>query len=140
MTLPACGPPGGSGERGTTRLCVADDGSDLDKTCYRQCAAAEPECTATRKGDGDAEVFECLKEGDGSYTMDMDGSAVPPAGETECFMVVRDGSLSSACMDVGANLEFQLYRAAGAEIPEGACYDFNCAVSDDAGADCPDLG
>lgn len=134
----ACGPPGGTGERGTTRLCVADDSSELDKTCYRQCAdLAEPACTVTRSDD--ASVFECLKDGDGAYLMDDAGGLVPPAGETECYTVLTDDTRTAACMDAGANLEIGLFRSADAEVPEGACYDLNCATSEDAADDCPDL-
>ena len=147
--LIACEPVYGKGERGTTRHCAPEDGTQLEPACYRQCAdPAGPSCKVVRKdGDANPEVPECLRDGTGAYLVEDDGF-VPPSGSDECFAVLDDveGSsdatgddLSSACLDVGAKLEFVPARKASATVPDGVCYDFNCKLSPDADADCPDL-
>jgi len=147
--LLACVPVYGKGERGTTRHCAPEDDTQLAVACYRQCAdPAGPDCKVVRKdGDENPEVPECLRDGTGAYLVE-DDALVPPSGSDECFAMLddADGSsdetgddLSSDCVDVGANLEFVLTRKESATVPEGVCYDFNCKVSADADADCPDL-
>lgn len=149
VPLLACEPVYGKGERGTTRHCAPEDGTQLETACYRQCAdPAGPSCKVVRKdGDENPEVPECLRDGTGAYLV-QDDELVPPADSDECFAMLDDvdGSstetgddLSGECLDVGANLEFTLTRKESATVPDGVCYDFNCQVSPDADADCPDL-
>ncbi|WP_146158152.1 vWA domain-containing protein [Enhygromyxa salina] len=134
--------------------------SKIIPACYYKCGAdtnpdtelidAICEVEQDVPGFGVRDVPECLRDAVGAYAVDpASGSYVMPSTEDEvCFAARTDvggqsddalDDIAEYCVDLGANVEFQLAYAAGVLPPSGASTVASCVVSAEPAVDCPEL-
>jgi hypothetical protein len=93
-------------------------------------------------------VPSCPRDDQGAYLVDpTTGSHAMPNAETElCFALRTDpvgltpdplDDIAPYCLEIGANLEFELAYVAGAVVPSGASLRATCVSSKQPEIDCP---
>jgi hypothetical protein len=132
----------------------------IQPACYWQCVLdtnmgteiIEPQCVVNQyiPGEGESEIVECLRDGDG-YVLDpmSDDYAMPSDDVNVCYAMRVDKSglsadplddMSPECVEANFNLEFVLERRPGFPAPGGTSVAAECEMADFPEVTCPGIG
>jgi len=106
--------------------CVADtDPSTPD--------VLDPSCTLVQRAPETHGDFEDV------VIPRCDADAALPEGHDVCYMTLVGDERDQFCIDSGSNLQFQLLRREGVDVPAGSTIAAQCVLSACAETDCPEL-
>jgi hypothetical protein len=133
-------------------ICDADYSPALEAIAEAIADQVKPACMPACVADSDPTTPEVLDpqcnliqeapRGDGSFEEttipECNGTDVPDGADV-CYQALVGDAMDDYCIDIGVNLQFQLFRREGVPAPGGTSVKATCQLSQNKRIDCPNL-